>query len=165
MRAFPGGSSSRRRGGAMRHPAIHLMAGRTLSARTQCSFCCPSAQEPAVAGLGITFKLLHLPLQSTPTSHHSFGSSRPDSSWLDNPGLCISGYTVPPTWSDLPLNFCPFQDSLLHEGLPDNPRGLSILFSYQPASDTDRVLHVTRVWWSGHWEQMNTALLCPFLAV
>lgn len=57
----------------------HLMAELTLPPRTPCSFCCSSAQEPAVAGLGITFMLPSPPLRSAPTSHHSFGSSRRDS--------------------------------------------------------------------------------------
>lgn len=98
------------------------MAGLTLPPRTHCSCChCSSDQELAVARLGITFKLPYPPLRSTPTSHHSCGSSRHNSSWLDHSGLCIFGYIVPPTWNDLSLSFCHFQDSLLHEALPDNP--------------------------------------------
>lgn len=71
----------------------HPMAGLTLPPRTECSFCCSSAQGPAMAALGITFKLPHPPLTSTPTSHHS-SVIQTRLSWLDNSGLCISDYTV-----------------------------------------------------------------------
>lgn len=76
----------------------------------------------------------HVPTASSsqyvePTSHRSLWPTQAQLLTVGAFSLCIFGYTLPLAWNDLSLNLCHFQDSLLHEALPDNhsPFELSLL--------------------------------------
>lgn len=86
---------------------------------------------------------------------------------VDHSGLCIFGYIVPPTWNDLSLSFCHFQDSLLHEALPDNPSP-SELSLRLPASIRHHVLYVISssvVEWALGTDEHSPALPLPGCAI
>ena len=81
---------------------------------------------------------------------------------VNHAGLCIFGYTAPPTWSDLSLNVCYRQDSLLCEALRDNPSPFALSLLLPTSLQTSGAsCHLSVVEWALEAGRHSPALPLP----